>query len=225
MRLRTLDELSTTIRDDLAWRRKEIVAFESVVRQVDPGKRQAVMRGAVASLYANWEGFVRFAASAYLEYVRIRRLSWSQLTHEFIALAIRSRINAAASSNQLDSHVVAAKFLIDEWHCRASLPKSDVITVGGNLSARVFQSIVVGLGLVYRDEYRSIEKSVFDSLLNARNQLAHGEWQLVEQDDYDRYRKDIQTAMELFCASIEDAARDSQFMKVQGRSTSVASDS
>jgi len=70
MRARTLDDLSAFLRDDLAWRRKENRALQTLVHRSEASQKQAILRGAIASLYAHWEGFVKTSCRVYIEFVK-----------------------------------------------------------------------------------------------------------------------------------------------------------
>src|SRR5690348_8519645 len=105
MRCRTVDEMSEFLREDLGWRRKETRVLQAMVHSCEAAKRQALLRGAIAALYAHWEGFVKTACNVYLEFVRHRRLNNNELSVAFLSLALRSKLESLQSNNLLNSHL------------------------------------------------------------------------------------------------------------------------
>ena len=76
MSVRTLEQLYDFLSGELAWRTKELVTLKALVEQTSPSRerRRVLLRAGVALLYAHWEGFVKRAGSAYLEFVDLQRL-------------------------------------------------------------------------------------------------------------------------------------------------------
>jgi hypothetical protein len=213
MKPRTIDELSEFIRTDLAWRRKETRVIQGLVRACDASKKQAVLRGAVATLYAHWEGFIKTSCRAYLEYVRLRALPYSQLAIPFLSLALKSRLDGFANSGVIDANQEFCFWLLNEWNRRASLPKSQEVVSTSNLNADVFKLLVHGLGLPYRPEYKVAERPVIDALVELRNHLAHGEWQLVDESAYDEFFIWIDRLMSQICDDVEEAALTGRYRR------------
>lgn len=206
MKLRTIDELSAYVRDDLSWRRKELRVLDGLVKHNAAAQQQAVLRGAVAALYAHWEGFVKNSSSAYIDFVRMRGLRICDLRTNFVGLIIRSRVKHLASSGTAADFGEFVDWFLREWGSRAFLPTAEKLGTQSNLSASVFRDIVAGLGLPYLREFQVAEKAVMEPLLTARNNLAHGEWHRVEQKEFEEYLICIDRLLQLFCTSIEEAA-------------------
>ena len=206
MKTRTTEELSSFLRSDLSWRRKEIHVFHSAVSAAEASKQQALMRGAIAALYAHWEGFIKTACEAYLDFVKTRKLKISELCPPLIALASRSKILISQQSKRLDSHVEFIQWLLADWNSRAHLPKSSIISAEGNLTADVLQTLTSGLGLPYPEDAKLAEKTVIEPLLEMRNNLAHGSWLIVEFPLYERLRIWVERLIVAFCDVIEGAA-------------------
>ena len=65
-------------------------------------------------MYAHWEGFVKTASTAYLEFVFYQRLKNHELAPNFLALSIRKLLQAASQTNKIESHIELAKFVLNE---------------------------------------------------------------------------------------------------------------
>jgi hypothetical protein len=206
MRARTVEELSYYLRDDLAWRRKEIRVLQSIVRGSEASKKQAILRGAIAALYAHWEGFVKTACRIFLEFVRLRRLRHRELSIAFLGLAFRLRLESTEGGGRLDSHRDFSDWLLREWDGRAKLPSPDDLFGTSNLTSDVFKSFIKGLGLPYDSDFERAEKPVIDALVQLRNHLAHGAWVPVDEGKYDELVIWIDRLIQRVCDFVEDAA-------------------
>jgi hypothetical protein len=213
MRARTIDELSTFLRDDLAWRRKENRVLQTLVKNSKEPQKQAVLRGAVASVYAHWEGFVKTACRVYLEFVRGRRLRNCDLSVPLLGLALRLALRSSHATSRIDSHLEFGDWLLREWERRARLPDPEELINTSNLSVYVFKSYIIGLGLEYLSEYERAEKPVIEVLLKSRNNLAHGEWQIVNEAEYEQWVSWTDRLMVLLCEQVEDAAAKSAYRR------------
>jgi MAE_28990/MAE_18760-like HEPN len=74
MAINTIDDLQDRLDSAISWRRVELSALKSAVEQAEnrsPGSplSRALARSGVAMLYAHWEGFVKEACQAYVDYV------------------------------------------------------------------------------------------------------------------------------------------------------------
>lgn len=213
MKIRTLDELSKFLREDLAWRRKENHILHTLVGSSGEAKKQAVLRGAVAALYAHWEGYVKTACRAYFEYIKQRRLPMNELCIPILSIIFRSRLKRVVGDQTIDSHLEFTDWLLREWSKRAHLPEANTIISTSNLNAEVFKGLIVGLGLPYVNDYAVAEKPVIETLVNARNQLAHGEWLTIDEQEYDEFYMWIIRLMEKVCEQIETAAATGDYRR------------
>lgn len=213
MRARTLDELSAYLREDLAWRRKENKALQTLVHGSQSFQKQAILRGAIASLYAHWEGFVKTGCRAYLEFVRIRKHRNCDLSIPLLGLALKRNLRSLHGSDRVDSHLEFSDWLLREWERRAKLPDPGEIIRTSNLDSQVFKGYMLGLGLPYLAKFEIAEKPIIDALVDVRNHLAHGEWQRVSETDYDQWLTRIDDLMLLVCEQIENAAASSSYRR------------
>lgn len=93
---RTLDMLISNLDDDFSWRVKELSVLKSRVPRIKSGtlkddEQDTFIRAGITLLYAHWEGFVKFAADNYLNYVSLRKLKHNELKTCFLALCLKKR--------------------------------------------------------------------------------------------------------------------------------------
>lgn len=211
MRLRTAVQLNAQLQGDLAWRRKELSLYRGWVRGAGSNGEQAMLRGAITVLYAHWEGYIKTASEAYLEFVRHQRLTCNELAINFVALAAKSKLNDAALSGKSRQHIDLADFFVNHLNRRAQLTSAGAINTKANLKVDVFQNIVQLLGLDYRQEYEAAEKPIIERLLELRNGIAHGEFQRIDQIEYDQLYRKIDELLVLFCNEIDNSAAQKRY--------------
>lgn len=65
MALRTAEQLSDKLSEELVWRKKELSEVKSLIEtKFPPYKHNALIRSGICLLYAHWEGFVKLAANS-----------------------------------------------------------------------------------------------------------------------------------------------------------------
>jgi hypothetical protein len=207
MSIRTAEQLYDVLAADLIWRKKELSAYKLAMEAAErsPDRRQAFLRGAVALLYAHWEGFVKTTATSYLELVAFQRLKNRELAPNFLAIAARRLLNEASESGRIGAHLRVTEFFLTEQEQSSRIPYHDAVSTRANLSSRVLREIVETLGLNY-SEFATKAILIDEGLLERRNTIAHGEYLIVTLERYLELSEDIVGLMELFFAQVSNAA-------------------
>jgi hypothetical protein len=204
----TPNDLSDRLSEDLAWRKIELSEIKGLIerREFELQKNKVLTRSGIAILYAHWEGYIKCAATAYLEFVSMQRnLRYCDLTDNFIAIAMKSRLDEAASTKQATIHNEVIKFLLENMEERIKIPKEGVITTGSNLSSDVLRQILALLGIDDRP-YQMKQVLIDEKLLAKRNCIAHGEFLDVDVDSYRELHREVIDMMDLFRDQIENHA-------------------
>ncbi len=206
MSLRTIEELSDFLADELAWRKKELADLRALVEQkaLQESRRSPLLRCGVTMLYAHWEGFIKSAACAYLQFVSLQRLLYRELSPNFVAVGIRQLLQSASMSKKSREHNVLVRFFLTRMSERSSIPYKSVIDTESNLSSAVFRDVVEKLGLDY-SPYETKEKLLDEKLLNARNTIAHGSYLQTDLNGYIDMQDEVLGMMELFRNQIENS--------------------
>src|SRR4028119_967492 len=100
-------------------------------------------------LYAHWEGFIKVAANSYLEFVAMQGLPYNKLANNFIALAMKDKLDQAKETNKVTIYSEVAIFFITKLSEKSLIKYENRITTS-NLSSSVFKEIVCMLGLNYK---------------------------------------------------------------------------
>ncbi len=174
--------------------------------------REAVLvRSLVALLYAHWEGFVRNAGLCYLQYLSPRRLRYSELASNFVALSLLPRIRDAASRHNLSELIQVVELLRDQPEERCRMPK-DAVDTESNLSSRVLHDLMTAMGLDYAP-FETKAVLIDERLLGNRNRIAHGEYVALDARDSIELADQVLALMEGFRDQLENAVALSRYRK------------
>lgn len=214
-KIRTLNDLSDRLSEDLAWRKNELSILKGLIetRSFAQNKTNALIRSGIPLLYAHWEGYIKCAASAYLEFVsRQKDLKYCDLTYNFVAIAMKRRLNEASMTNQSTIHNQVIQFLMEETQQRIDIPRDDVINTGSNLRFKAFQQILEQLGIDYH-LYELKQVLIDEQLANRRNQIAHGEYLDVDMIEYQKLHQEVIGMMDMFRDQIENHAVQKLYLR------------
>ncbi|MEP6879307.1 MAG: MAE_28990/MAE_18760 family HEPN-like nuclease [Nitrosospira sp.] len=203
--IRTLSLLQDYLDEDLAWRIKEMADMKMSVRSAASLRKKTVIRASLALLYAHWEGFIKNAAKAYLEFVGSQGHRYEELASCFAVLGLKKSLAEILQSKQAQTNITALEFIRDELTAKARLPLDSAIRTESNLSSAVFENICRSVG-INPSAYETKFNLVDESLLNRRNKIAHGEYIDVNPDQYRDLTDEVLTLLRSFKNDIENAA-------------------
>lgn len=210
MKLRTSEQLFDKLAQELAWRKLELSNMKALIDlQPSSSRKKVLLRSGITMLYAHWEGFVKVAANSYLEFVARQSLPYSNLSNNFIALAMKDKLDRASETNKVTIYSEIADFFMTKLSERSIIRYENRITTS-NLSSSVFKEIVYMLGLDYRF-YESKEVLIDEKLLKRRNQVAHGNRFDVDEKEYDELHKQIIVIMDTFRNQIDNCVATKQY--------------
>ena len=214
MSVRTVEQLSDKLAEDLIWRKRELSEVKSLVEQrsISSQRHNALIRSGLVILYAHWEGFVKSASSSYLEYVSMQRLRYEQLSSNFLALAMKMKLSEARGTNKPSLYIPVCNFFLFELSQRCSLPYKDVISTASNLSSEILREITYSLGIDF-SPYSTKSVLIDIKLLGSRNNIAHGNNLLVDREKYLELHFEVINMLDLFRNQIENAAISKSFMR------------
>jgi hypothetical protein len=213
MKLKTAEQLSDRLSRDLAWRKKELSEVKSLIetKSFSDSKHKALVRSGICLLYAHWEGFIKLAANSYLEYVRVQKLRYEELSSNFLALAMKEKLKEAKETNKPSLYIPVCDFFLDELNQRCSLPK-EAISTASNLSSEIFQEITRTLGINF-STYSTKSVLIDTKLLKTRNEIAHGEYSIFDQGEYVELHTEVIAMLDLFRTDIENAAINKDYIR------------
>lgn len=211
MAIRTYDQLERALGADYRSRKDELDVIREQLNSVPVTSVacHALVRAGVALLYAHWEGFIKWAAQAYLEYVAwsvaSQRVSHRQLSAPYLGLAITQALNLQPDTKPWLQHAQVVSFLRDYAQECAILRTTHVIGAGANLNYARLVAILETLGLD-PTPYELQQHLIDTRLLGARNNIAHGDFFYVEARDYRELQDRVTDMMCLFRNQLQNAA-------------------
>ncbi len=214
MKIRTLEHLNQRLTDDLIWRKKEISDLKSLIdtKSFSTSKHNAVLRSGVTLLYAHWEGYIKTAATSYLEFVARQQLTYDELAINFVAIAMKFKLNEARETNKATVFTEVANFMLTQTSQKISIPHEDVVLTASNLSSSILREIACLLGLDY-SFYETKEVIINEQLLKRRNGIAHGEYLSLDRKEYQQLHDEILGMMESFRTQIENNAIQKLYLR------------
>ena len=210
--VRTLEQLVDATDADLAWRKHELSAWSTLLSRTDPPQRDAYLRGAWALLYAHWEGFVKSAATMYLEYVSRQGLTIEALSDSLVAVAMRGAISSAVESRHGSAHTQLVSS-IRAGRAKARLPfDSATVKTNANLKFDAFAEVLWSVGCD-PEPFRSIQTDIDKSLLRNRNDIAHGKYLVVDIEDWDALRAKVVQTLDEVRTQLQNAASQGDYKR------------
>ena len=207
MTIRTLENLSDALSSEIIWRKKELSSYKFLVenRAISEGRKNTLIRGGFAIIYAHWEGFIKASTKYYLEFISFQRLTYRQLSPNFIALGLKGFLRKNIQSNRVINDLEIVNFFSNRLDERCILPYKEGISTQSNLTSEVLKNIIDSLGLDY--SYFELKANFIDEfLLKNRNTIAHGEYLLVDDQSYIDLHNTIVDMLENFKTQLENSA-------------------
>ncbi|MBS7791941.1 hypothetical protein KTR66_18220 [Roseococcus sp. SDR] len=172
MKIRTDEQLLDFLAQNKQRRKRELVSFKQDLRNDIEVKR--VEMSAVVFGYAHWEGFVKQAARAYVQFVSNKSRAFVALSSNFQALFCRQELRIAQnSSKKITPHLNLIDLLLNKNINSVSIDENAIDTES-NLNSEIFENICISIGINYKIMW-SHEAPFINDLFGNRCAIAHGE--------------------------------------------------
>jgi hypothetical protein len=156
-------------------------------------------------LYAHWEGFTKDACQSYVDFVVARRLKISELSDGFALAAMRD-----LSRRELRGDERAQVDLLDAVRkpdlARARIPRKTAVNTKSNLRYEVLLEILTLVGIPH-DEIATKQNLIDISLCDARNDIAHGRYVVLDVGTFVSLRDEIISMLEWLRDKLMENAR------------------
>ena len=216
MKLRSVSELVDFLNEELTWRKRELTTMKFLVSRRRRHEREVMLRAGICMLYAHWEGFIKSAATGYVNYVALKGLKYCDLSPSMVALGLRGRLQAAEVTNRITIHTEVTEFLMSDMRENARLPWEDAISARGNLNSDVLQEIVHLLDIDYLP-YETKKALLDERLLANRNEISHGQRLSIDRAYYDGLHDEVVNLLNMFRDDVENAAFVKRFRSLGAR--------
>ena len=196
-------------------RRKELTALDLSIKSADSKTTicTLLLRASVPIIYSHWEGFVKESADLYVQHVYSQNKTGSELNTNFVALAVKNLIIRAFESRKSSIHEDMVKKIIQLLNEPVSARTCNLIDAESNLSSETLREVFRSIGLDFSSFWETRGQFIDQNMVKLRNEIAHGEMRPVTREEYDELKEFIQTALNGFKESIEEAARGRIYLK------------
>jgi hypothetical protein len=185
--MESLTEFQNKLQRELAWRKREISDFRSMMAHAEDSANY-IFRSTQVMLCAHWEGFLKKSVDIYLKHVFAQNLSLRKLKPVLIAVAFYGDVIRAAEAKHPGSelhHVLLANKIVGRIDARISAPGWDVNTEG-NPGTEVVDKILKSAGL---DPQLGLDSAVWattkifinEQLVADRHAIAHGQGKILSK--------------------------------------------
>lgn len=209
--LRTAGLILDYLDQEMAWRIKEVHQFKIAVEKANGKNVDAHVRAGISMLYAHWEGFIKGAANAYVNYLSYRAIRNNEIKPCFVALGMRNKFVGASNAAKSEMAVQMVTYLFGEMDKPLRLPRSDAITAESNLNSSVFLNILGWIGLDPAP-YSSRFPLIDSTLLANRNRIAHGEYLNISAERFYELTSEVLELLRWFKTDIENSVVSNAFL-------------
>ena len=210
MKIRTLEQFEDALDNELAWRQRELSVLSGQIASAKGPALEMLLRAGVALLYAHFEGFVKGACEAYVEYVSRQKVEYEGLVPGLRALGLRGRLSEATDAKTMKVWIPFVEFLDETRGKTMELASTGAVRTRSNLTSRVLTEILMSLGLDSQP-YELKQNLIDKGLVDRRNRIAHGRYLTTPRTDFDDLLGEVRAMIETLRAQLSNAAQLSQY--------------
>ena len=200
----TDSEFSSQILADRSWRLKEISDLKDAVKKADNVRQKVLLRALVAICYAHWEGYVKFAAKKYLEYVALRKFQFKELHRQFLRNYFLPRLaSLSVSKSSIGQRCQLVDEILEGAERRFARVNEDTVSTKSNLNFEIFSDICLVCAVPIAS-FEDKETFIDVLLVKRRNEIAHGEETYLDLDDLDELTNETIALMRAFGDALEN---------------------
>lgn len=220
MKIRSDSEFEDFIASEFSWRRKELTNIRNIALSSRRSAQEALIRSAVAILYAHWEGFIKKASIAKIKYLSSKGYKYHQLNSSFTAFAALSDFDGQIPTKKFDA---IAKLTGGGLDLNRGIPHDaeKYIDTKSNLNSEVLRDIALKVCLDYGD-FELKENLIDESFVGLRNKICHGERTSISLEDFDLLYSEVTALMDLFKTSILNSVFTKSFLKNQNQNQNTS---
>jgi len=205
MNIRSTSELSQYLGDELKWRIHELRTIKLMSSRARQHEQTILIRLAVCLLYAHWEGFIKHAGRAYLNFLSKQGLKYGDVVPSIISFCMSAKFREIGETKKYTLMSETVELLVGDNRDSLFVPWDVLMSDQSNLTAAAFREIAHVINIEYRP-YATKEKLIDQRLLANRHAIAHGERILMDWTDYEELHNQMVGLIEQFRDDVENAA-------------------
>jgi len=211
-KIRTLVQLQDLLDQSLGWRLKDISNLKIAAKSGGISQKTFIRAG-IPLVYAHWEGFIKEASIAYLNFVDNQGLTYNELKGCFALFGLKGKLDTLGDSKKTHANLVALEFIISRLGDKSQLQLAHAVNTEANLTSRVFSNIAASLDLS-TDAYETKYNLIDESLVYRRNKVAHGEFLDLEMPDFLDLSEEVLNMMRSYKNDVLNAAVSEQYKRL-----------
>lgn len=204
MKLQTTTHVQDYLDNELAWRVLEISDLKTSIKSRSGISQRTLIRAGIPILYAHWEGYIKVASDAFLQFVSNRGLPYRELKSCFIVHGLTKYLRRIATLEKSIVESSMVEFILNEMDKEARLYRKGSIDTESNLTSSVFEDIANSVGLSISN-YTTKFKLIDEALVHRRNRIAHGEFLDVDEASYSDLSTEVLALLRNYKTDIENA--------------------
>ncbi len=211
MKVRSIDELEDLVSKEYSWRRKELTNIKNLSMSSKKHIKITLLKSGIALLYSHWEGFVKKVSIAYCEYINHQGLKYEKLRKNFHVCLLLDEFQGQYPHRNFKSvlSIVDGSALPLEKICKIDSEK--YIDTESNLNSNVLKEITMKIGIDY-SFYELKENLIDERFLGFRNAISHGEYRMIDEDDFNELFDEITSLISTFKNQILNSAIQRSFL-------------
>ena len=206
-KIRSAEDLVDVVQADAGWRKKEMSQLMLILER-NKAPDGLGLRAIPVLFYAHWEGFVRAAGEAYLQFVAKQGIAGNQIAAHLVAYQIECLVETESPMQRCASWLSLAETL------RSAKPLSvrwrHGIDTKSNLNSTVLSRVVVLLG-ISPDLFQAKLQFLDKVLLPRRNAIAHGRRVVPDIRECREIHDSVIELVETFANLVMNAATTGQY--------------
>ncbi|MGG7924162.1 MAE_28990/MAE_18760 family HEPN-like nuclease [Klebsiella aerogenes] len=211
MEIRTAEMLSRELTNELSWRTKEIIQLRMEAKAKEGSLKKTIIRSGVAISYSHWEGFVKNATEYFLNFLHYQKIQMESLKLVYVTHALKKEIHGFSETKDVDTCIRFLTALIEKKTNVAVIRHENYVDTESNLSSKVFDNIAKSIG-VDTHQYKDFYPYIDESIVSARNNIAHGERLIVEQVSFEQLTEKVLALMNMYKNDIENIVVTKEYL-------------
>lgn len=211
-KIRTLGQLQDLLDQSLGWRLKDVSNLK-IAAKSGGISRKTFIRAGIPLVYAHWEGFIKEASIAYLNFVDNQGHTYTELKSYFALFGLKGKLDTLGDSKKTRANLEALEFIISRLGDKSQLQLAHAVNTEANLTSRVFGNIAASLDLS-TDAYETKYNLIDESLVDRRNRVAHGEFLDLEVPDFLDLSEEVLNMMRSYKNDVLNAAASEQYKRL-----------
>ena len=211
MRVRSIDELEGIIFHEYSWRRKELTNIRNLTLSSKSHIKNTLLKCSLNLLYSHWEGFVKKVSIAYFDYLNFQGLCYQDLNKNFHVCALINDFQGQyPPKNFMSSYnIVTGKSIRMGEKLRINSEK--YIDTRSNLNSEVLKELTQKIGISYAF-YELKENLIDEKFLGLRNAISHGEYRIIEEEDFVVIYEEIISLIDIFKNQISNSVIQKEYL-------------